>query len=136
MSILLDTQGMQSKVDSYRCGDLRIMDISAKHFGDEVLIRMECDLTHDIVFTFSGCDRVEMQHWFGYPKFRPVKELKRGAIPYFVCTITVSAEEHEGEEYYVFDMVLHPMYMKVYCRNLAITTVENLSRLHDNDSVL
>jgi hypothetical protein len=132
---MLDVQEMQKKVDKFRCWDAGILEITSEYFGDEVRIRMEDDETHDIILTFLGCDRVEMQHWFGYPKFRPIKNYTRRDLPYFVNTIAVSAEEHEGIEYYVFDMVLHPMYIKVYCRDLDVKVVENLSRLNDKDSV-
>jgi hypothetical protein len=132
---MLDVQEMQKKVDGYNSGDLGILEITAKYFGDEIVIRMQDDKSHDLVFLFLGCDRVEMQHCFGYPKFRPIKNYTRRELPYFVNTIAVSAEEHEGIEYYVFDMVLHPMYMKVYCRDLDAKVVENLSRLNDKDSV-
>jgi len=117
---MLDAQKTQEKVNGFRYWDLKILEISTLYFGDEVLVRMREDKTLDLVFNFIGCDRVETQHWFGYPKFGPTKEQEIRDLSYYAQDISVHIEEHAGEQYYVFDLDLHPMYMKVYCRDLEV----------------
>jgi len=122
---MLDIQKMQENVNSFHYWDSRIHEISTLYFGDEVVIRMEETKMQDLVLTFLGCDRVEMQHWFGYPKFgSPTREKNNKHLPYYAQDISVHSEEHAGEQYYVFDLDLHPMYMKVFCRDLEVGIVD------------
>jgi uncharacterized protein YfbU (UPF0304 family) len=128
---MLNAQEFLAKIDDLGCDDLRIIEISALHFGEEVRIRIDYKDDEDGVITFLGCDRVEMQHYWTYKRFAPEKELTFGQLDHFTHEFKVEAVEVEGNEYYKVSVDLFPMEMVVYCRDVKCEIVKNPARGQD-----
>ena len=110
------------------------------YFVDEVLVR----LTHfdnEAVVMFLGCDRVEMQHWWG-GKFKSIKEYTKPQLDFYAHQITIKETSRESctykkvkidgkvqsvrdddVKYYECVWDLAPITLTVFCRDITIEVV-------------
>jgi glycerol-3-phosphate cytidylyltransferase-like family protein len=139
---MMNANEMQKKFDAISYEDAEVREITCKYFGDEVLVRLSNDSTSEVIYTFLGCDRVVMQHWWG-AKLGPVKEYTSPQLDYFAhqMKITVSKKEScsyetveiDGEIknvkkddpiYYECVWDLAPITLTVLCKDIRIEVVE------------
>ncbi len=104
--------------DSYYW-DARVKALDCNYFGDEVKLIFE-DEKKDIVFYFTGCYQVKIDHVYEYPKEIPSKELKITQIPYFMQDVEVNEIIVKDNMYYGFEINIYPIQVHIVCKNFNI----------------
>jgi len=120
---MLDAKMMQERTDSFIHCDSKLLEITCRDFGDEVVIRLDDDRVRDAIYTFLECEYVSINHWGG--------EEKRGEWSHYEWTRNYTAHnfdvtigEKDGHEYYVFQLDLESIWVTIYCLDLRIDMVD------------
>lgn len=93
----MNAQEMQNKFNEMNFEDEKVLELTSQYFGDEVIVRITY-FKDEAIVTFLGCDRVEIQHWWG-TKFKPIKEYTRQQLGYFAHSIKIIEVKKESCSY-------------------------------------
>lgn len=112
---------MQKLIDKTNYWDLRVLDVKASYFGDEIVIFLDNDSQKHWKLTFLSCREV----WYLTDADRRtipnVKTMKKPQLGYFAQDITVS--ESENADFYKVCLNLTIMEMKIECRDILVEKI-------------
>ena len=112
---------VQELVDDYHYWDARAVYLNCNYFADEVELGYEHDDNFDIIYKFTGCYKSIFDHVKNYDKLRPVKEMNRGQIPYFLQDVKIGEIEADGMKFYTCNINMFPLYLEIWCKDIKIT---------------
>lgn len=124
----MNAQELQMKIDAFHYWDGRVIKLSCDHFGDEVVLVYD-DPDGDVSYTFKQCYRTVFDHSVQYQKEVPVKDLSWGQLPYFLHDVEVIEIEVEGYRLYSCTIIMPPMELKVWCKDIKIERHEKIAKL-------
>lgn len=87
---------IQSEIEAIHYWDARVLQMDTNFFGDEITIMFE-DTDYHVKLLFTGCSKflfitsVE-------DRLKPLKELTKPQIPYFIQNIEINEVEFEDKE--------------------------------------
>jgi len=118
--MLMDAKKILNAIEGFDYWDTGVSKLETNYLADEVEIRHEDEETTEIVYKFTGCYRVYFDHVKGYSKGRPVKEMTRGQIPYFMQDVDVSTIIEDEVEFYVCKIDMFPMEVEIWCKDIEV----------------
>ncbi|WP_370079703.1 hypothetical protein [Lysinibacillus sp. RC46] len=120
--INLKAQHIQSEIEAIHYWDARVLQMDTNFFCDEITIMFE-DTDYNVKLLFTGCSKflfitsVE-------DRLKPLKELTKPQIPYFIQNIKISEVEFEDEENILkCNISMPPLNVEVVCTDIFIDKV-------------
>ena len=112
-------QEVLKKIENSYYWDARVKSLDCNYFGDEVKVVFE-DVEKDIIYHFSGCYKVKIEHEIEYHKNIASKELTRCQIPYFMQDVEVKELQIDSNRYMEFKINMYPIELSVLCDSFEI----------------
>ena len=109
----------QKLIDALDYVDARVDRVEANYFADEVFLEYE-----NIWYLFSGCYDVHFDHVKSYDKMRPVREMNRAHVPYFLQKVNIEKKTEAGEDFLFCKIEAFPMDIKIMCKEMQILRIE------------
>ena len=106
--------------DSYYW-DARVKALDCKYWEDEVTLVFDDDGT-DIVYHFTGCYRVDIEHYPQYPKDIASKNLLPAQVPYFLQDVEVEEIDIGENKFLQFRINMYPIDLLVMCKEFSISS--------------
>lgn len=111
---------IQQKIDDYHYWDARVLELSCNYFADEVLLSYE-DSNGKVVYKFDGCYKVLFNHDIGYEKEKPISQLSKTQLPYFLQDVEVEEVEESGIKLYQCQISMPPLNLQILCKEINVT---------------
>lgn len=115
----MDVQKIQQTIDALHYWDAWVVTLSCDQFADEVTLVYE-DEEGNVTYKFSSCYKTVFEHGVGYDKEKPVRELTRAQMPYFLHDVEVGEIEKEGISLYTCKIAMPPMNVEIWCKKIEI----------------
>jgi hypothetical protein len=114
---------MMDLIESFHYWDARSLSLSSNYFSDEVSLVFDNDDKNDVLMRFLQCYKVEFNQCLGFIKDKPIKELSKPQIPYFLQDIKVEIIKREGIELYKIRINMAPLDLEIWCKDISIKSV-------------
>lgn len=115
---------IQELIDKTNYWDMRILDVKASYFGDEVEILIENEKETYWKISFLSCYKVSYRTDADKRKIRNVKNMRKSQLGYYGQDITVYKSDKTN---YKVDLDLSIMEMQIECQDILI---EQIARKH------
>lgn len=115
---------LQAKIDQTEYWDLKILDLNANYFGDEVNIFVYNDADTSWKISFLSCFRVTYETDAAWRSITNVREMKNPQLGYYGQDITLS-ENKDFEGFYDVSIDLTIMTAKIICKDVNVEKVSN-----------
>lgn len=115
---------IQELIDKTNYWDMRILDVKASYFGDEVEILIENEEETYWKISFLSCYKVSYRTDADKRKIRNVKNMRKSQLGYYGQDITVYKSDKTN---YKVDLDLSIMEMQIECQDILI---EQIARKH------
>lgn len=115
---------LQAKIDQTEYWDLKILDLTADFFGDEVNIFVYNDADTCWKISFLSCFRVTYETDAAWRSIANVREMKKPQLGYYGQDITLS-ESKDFEGFYDVSIDLTIMTAKIICKDVNVEKVSN-----------
>jgi len=102
---------IQKKINDLKYQDMRVITLECNHFADKLILVYE-DVPQNVTYKFQECYQINFNHVKSYDKLRPVKDMSRAQLPYFIQNVEVFEVEEEGIVFYKCDINMFPLYPK------------------------
>ena len=112
---------LQNMIDKTDYWDMRILDIKAHYFGDEIEILIENDEETCWKISFLSCKNVVYNTDSGKRKINNVKNMKKSQLGYYGQDITVS--DSSFDDFYKINLDFSIMEMEIECRNIIVEQI-------------
>ena len=114
---------LQELIDKTDYWDMRILDVKASYFGDEVELLIDNNEEIYWKISFLSCYKVSYKTDADRRKISNVKNMKKSQLGYYGQDITICKSDKEN--FYKVNLDLSIMKMKIECRDIF---VEQLSK--------
>lgn len=115
---------IQELINKTNYWDMRILDVKASYFGDEVEILIENEEETYWKISFLSCYKVSYRTDADKRKIRNVKNMRKSQLGYYGQDITVYKSDKTN---YKVDLDLSIMEMQIECQDILI---EQIARKH------
>ncbi|MCM1231910.1 MAG: hypothetical protein NC489_17460 [Ruminococcus flavefaciens] len=120
---------IQKKIDETEYTDMKILDLKASYFGDEVELLVDRDETTCWKISFLLCYKVIYEtdaNWKNWRTIEKVRDMKWSQLGYYGQDISVCESEETG--FYKVNMDLSIMEMQIECKDILVEKIskENL----------
>ena len=124
---------MQELIDKTDYWDMRILDVTASYFGDEVEILIENDEETCWKISFLSCYKVSYNTDANRRKISNVKSMRKSQLGYYGQNITVCKSNKDN--FYKVDLDLSIMEMQIECQDILIEQIarDNFELFWDNN---
>lgn len=124
---------IQELIDKTNYWDMRILDVKASYFGDEVEILIENDGETYWKISFLSCCKVSYHTDADKRKISNVKSMRKSQLGYYGQDITVCKSDKTN--FYKVDLDLSIMEMQIECQDILIEQIarNNLELFWDNN---
>lgn len=124
---------IQELIDKTNYWDMRILDVKASYFGDEVEILIENDGETYWKISFLSCYKVSYHTDADKRKISNVKSMRKSQLGYYGQDITVCKSDKTN--FYKVDLDLSIMEMQIECQDILIEQIarNNLELFWDNN---
>jgi len=120
--INLEVKNIQSEIEAMHYWDARVLQMDTSFFGDEITITFE-DTDYNVNLIFTGCSKFSFITSVE-DRLKPLKELTKPQIPYFIQDIEVSELEIEdGKNLLKCNILMPPLNVEVVCTRIFIDKV-------------
>jgi len=119
----MSAKEIQELVDSFEYWDAEVTNFSCNYFADEVELIYD-DKGFDVIYKFLGCYKSVFDHVKEYDKFRPVKEMSRSQMPYFLQDVIFGEIIEQEISFYTCKINMFPLYLEIWCKDIEITKQE------------
>ena len=114
---------IQSKIDSIKYWDSKILDLSINYFGDEVSIILYNDEESSWCLKFLSCHKLKYETDANWRSIPHVKTMKSPQLGYYGQEITVS--ESDDAEFFTVKMDLSIMVLEASFKEMTLDKVSN-----------
>lgn len=115
---------LQAKIDQTEYWDLKILDLNANFFGDEVNIFVYTDTDTCWKISFLSCFRVIYETDAVWRSITNVRDMRKPQLGYYGQDITLS-ESKDFEGFYDVSIDLTIMTAKIICKDVNVEKVSN-----------
>ena len=124
---------MQELIDKTDYWDMRVLDVKASYFGDEVEILIENDEETCWKISFLSCYKVSYNTDANRRKISNVKSMRKSQLGYYGQDITVCKSDKDN--FYIVDLDLSIMEMQIECQDILIEQIarDNFELFWDNN---
>ena len=124
---------MQELIDKTDYWDMRVLDVKASYFGDEVEILIENDEETCWTMSFLSCYKVSYNTDANRRKISNVKSMRKSQLGYYGQDITVCKSDEDN--FYKVDLDLSIMEMQIECQDILIEQIarDNFELFWDNN---
>ena len=124
---------MQELIDKTDYWDMRVLDVKASYFGDEVEILIENDEETCWKISFLSCYKVSYNTDANRRKISNVKSMRKSQLGYYGQDITVCKSDKDN--FYKVDLDLSIMEMQIECQDILIEQIarDNFELFWDNN---
>lgn len=112
---------MQKLIDKTDYWDMRVLDVKASYFGDEVEVLIENDEETCWKISFLSCYKVFYNTDADITKISKVKSMRKSQLGYYGQDITVY--KSDKDDFYKVDLDLSIMQMQIECRDILIEQI-------------
>ena len=116
----MDAEKIQKQMEDFHYWDSRVTQLECSYTADEIELSYDNEDNGDVVYKFLGCYRAYFDHVKNYDKLRPVKEMTRGQIPYFLQDIEISTITEDGTNFYTCKINMFPMNVEIWCKDIEV----------------
>lgn len=117
---------LQEKINQTEYWDLKILDLNANYFGDEVNIFVYNDDDTSWKISFLSCFRVAYETDSTWRTITHVREMKNPQLGYYGQDITLSKSK-DFEGFYDVTIDLTILTAKIICKDVSVEKVSNSS---------
>ncbi|KMY31475.1 hypothetical protein ACZ11_04355 [Lysinibacillus xylanilyticus] len=118
----MKAQFIQSEIEAIHYWDARVLQMDTNFFGDEITIVFE-DTDYNVKLLFTGCSKFSFITSV-VDRLKPLKELTKSQIPYFIQDIKISEVEFEDKENLLkCNILMPPLNVGVVCTDILIVKV-------------
>jgi len=118
--MVIKSSEIQRRINEYNYWDARVSKLECRNFTDEIELAHEHE-DGEIVYEFFGCYKSEFDHAKDYDKLRPVKDMTRSQIPYFMQDVKIDTQLENGITFYTCKINMFPLYVEIWCKDISIT---------------
>lgn len=120
--IKLKAKHIQSEIEAMHYWDARVLQMDTSFFGDELTIMFE-DTDYNVNLLFTGCSKFSFITSVE-DRLKPLKELTKPQIPYFIQDIEISELDIEGGKTLLkCNIFMPPLKVEVVCTKIFIDKV-------------
>lgn len=112
---------MQELIDKTDYWDMRILDVTASYFGDEVKLLIENDEVTCWRISFLSCYKVSYNTDADRRKISKVKSMRKSQLGYYGQNITVCKSNKDN--FYKVDLDLSIMEMQIECQDILVEQI-------------
>ncbi|WP_044640135.1 hypothetical protein [Risungbinella massiliensis] len=117
----MKAQQIQREIEDMHYWDARVLQLDSNFFGDEITIVFE-DTDYNVKLSFTGCSKFSFVT-SADDRMKPLKELTKAQIPYFIQDVEVSEIQIDGQDLLKCKILMSPLHVEVVCNTIAVDTV-------------
>ncbi|NTU26721.1 hypothetical protein HPX95_11100 [Bacillus tequilensis] len=117
----MKAEQIQRDLESLHYWDARVLQLDSYFFGDEIIMIFE-DTDNNVKLSFSGCSSFSFVTTAD-DRIKPLKDLAKSQIPYFLQDIEISAIQSEGKELLKSKILMPPLNVEIVCLTISINKV-------------
>ncbi len=114
---------MQEEIEAWDYWDTNVLSFNIIYFGDEVSVVWE-ENDYDVELLFTGCSSLS---YVTSPedRLKPIKELTRPQLPYFLHDIKVTDIERRGIDLFKLKITMPPLFIDIICTDITIRKTDS-----------
>ncbi|SDX18538.1 hypothetical protein [Paenibacillus sp. PDC88] len=116
---MMEAEQLLKKIEESHYWDARVKGLSTSFFGDELDLIYEDD-DREVVLKFSNCYQIKYNHALNYDKEKPVRELTRNQLPYFLQNIELQDCIYNGIKYFKCKISMPPLDLEILSKDLIV----------------
>ncbi|MFB4322026.1 hypothetical protein RB298_06775 [Priestia sp. BR_2] len=109
------------KIEAMHYWDARVLKFDSSFFGDELILIFE-DTESDVKLSFTGCSKFSFITNVD-DRTKPLRELTRPQIPYFLQDIEVTDVQSEGYQLLNCKITMPPLNAEIVCKSISVEKV-------------
>lgn len=114
---------IQRIIDEYDYWDMLVKVLECNYFADEVRIIYDDSEGGDVCYNFNGCYKTVFDHVKDYDKSKPVKDMVRSEVPYYLQDVMID-EISEGKNHlWICKINMFPLYLEIWCKDIKIDKI-------------
>ncbi|KZE37589.1 hypothetical protein AV656_11050 [Bhargavaea cecembensis] len=123
---------IQRDIEEINYWDARVLRMDSCFFGDEVAIVFE-DTDENIKVLFTGCSVFSFKTHVN-DRLKPLKELVKSQIPYFIQDIEIEDIQVEGKSLLKCKIQMPPLDVELVCSNIILERIskDEAPDIHSN----
>jgi len=111
---------IQELINKYYYWDLRVTSLECNYFADEIQLIYDDSEGNNVIYRFNGCYKSVFDHVKQYDKFRAVKDMVTGQIPYFLQDVEVNELVEENVHFFTCKINMFPLYLDIWCKDIEV----------------
>lgn len=116
---MMEAEQLLKKIEDSHYWDAWVKRLSTNFFGDELVLVYEDD-DREVVLKFSNCYQIKYNHALNYDKEKPVRELTRTQLPYFLQDIELQDCIYNGIKYFKCKISMPPLDLEILSKDLIV----------------
>lgn len=110
-----------SEIEEMHYWDARVIKFDSSFFGDEIILVFE-DTGFNVKLSFMGCSKFSFATSADDRK-KPLRDLTRPQIPYFLQDIEVTDVQNEGYSLLNCKILMPPLNTEILCNSISIEKI-------------
>ncbi|MBO2946011.1 hypothetical protein JJQ72_18695 [Paenibacillus sp. F411] len=110
-----------SQIESMHYWDARVLRFDSSYFGDEITLVFE-DTEFNVKLSFIGCSSFSFVTNVD-DRIKPLRELTRPQIPYFLQDIEVTDVQRDGHSLLNCKILIPPLNSEILCTSISIKKI-------------
>ncbi|MBG9792653.1 hypothetical protein ABD76_09130 [Paenibacillus dendritiformis] len=107
-----------NEIEALHYWDARVLKFDSSFFGDEITLVFE-DTEFNVKLSFMGCSKFSFVT-SADDRTKPIRELARPQIPYFLQDIEVTDVQSEGHSLLNCKILMPPLNTEILCNSISI----------------
>lgn len=107
-----------NEIEALHYWDARVLKFDSSFFGDEITLVFE-DTEFNVKLSFMGCSKFSFVTSTD-DRTKPIRELGRPQIPYFLQDIEVTDVQSEGQSLFNCKILMPPLNTEILCKSISI----------------
>ncbi|MGF7533678.1 hypothetical protein AAGG74_08045 [Bacillus mexicanus] len=117
----MKAEQIQRDLERLHYWDARVLQLESYFFSDEIIMIFE-DTDSNVKLSFTGCSSFSFVTTAD-DRIKPLKDLQRSQIPYFLQNIEMSTIQSEGKELLKSKILMPPLNAEIVCHTISINKV-------------
>ncbi|MGG4343610.1 hypothetical protein [Paenibacillus lautus] len=110
-----------SEIEAMHYWDARVLKFDSSFFGDELTLVFE-DTEFNVKLSFTGCSKFSFLTSVD-DRTKPLRELTRPQIPYFLQDIEVTEVQCEGHRLLNCKILMPPLNAEIVCNSISVEKI-------------
>lgn len=119
--ISVKAEKILSEIEAMHYWDARVLKFDSSFFGDEITLVFE-DTEFNVKLSFIGCSSFSFVT-SADDRIKPLRELTRPQIPYFLQDIEVTDVQSEGHSLLSCKILMPPLNAEILCTSISIEKI-------------